>query len=880
MAIFVPRPPVPRRVDTEANTNVSKPSPSQTVTAKPVAPAITTNIPKRPIFTPPKPPASVSVRPPMIRPPMPNPVKNSPLPPPLKSPTQLATPKPQVPKPGGFAKISANKNLDLFDDIGGDVLEDKEAISAEKTKSDATSDEQKLDVIKGSIKRLIFSTPDGYQVYLMSTKKDRRSEEITVTVTSNVKFNRNDKVAAHGSWGSYKGKETFKAVALVQEISRGAKGVVTWLNNKVVQGVGKATAQKVAAHFGDDLPKVIGMPEELIKAGIPLDKAEKIAEAWNNNVAQPELVEYLGKFDLGPKSISKIIARYGAACRTKIERNPWQLSEDIDGISFLKADEIAKMVGHKMDSEARLTAGVRYSLERKTSSEGHCGLPRQNLVEDAVALLSVDSDLIEKGVDKLLEGDAVIQPKGSDLIYPIELYMSEKKLTQKLVALMDEGDRIDEDEARDAIEEIVKELGITRDESQINAALMAVCNPVSVITGGPGTGKSTTQKIIVSALKRLNRSVCAAAPTGRAAKRLSDVSGMEASTCHRLLKYDARAGGFLHDATNPFKIDRLIVDEFSMVDIKVAASFFDAIKTSSGITIVGDVDQLPSVGPGQVLRDVIESNGLPVTRLQTVHRQSGDSGIVVAAANINRGRYPIEAGLDVDGFELIDNFKPTYDEVKIRRTVVDLMAEKLPAMGFNPIDDVQVLSPMRIGPLGIDILNEDLKDRMNPYTEDNGITLGQQKFSIGDRVMHLRNDYEKSVFNGEVGIVDKIGETENENGSKEPFVRVDYSGHKAVYKRQDSSDIMLSWAATVHKSQGCEFPVAIIICANPHRRMLSRNLIYTAVTRAKKLCIVVGHKQALEYAVANVDVNRRFTGLDQMLMPVEGLKDHLPLVHY
>jgi exodeoxyribonuclease V alpha subunit len=459
------------------------------------------------------------------------------------------------------------------------------------------------------------------------------------------------------------------------------------------------------------------------------------------------------------------------------------------------------------------------------------------------------------------------------------LYLAEKNLVNRIENLMEQGDYIDEADARAAIEEVIVELGVKRDESQVNAAIMAICNPVSIITGGPGTGKSTTQKIIVTALRRLSRTLMAAAPTGRAAKRLTEVSGMDASTCHRLLSFDARAGGFLHSASNPFKIDRLIVDEFSMVDIKIASAFFDAIKPTAGITIVGDVDQLPSVGQGQVLRDMIESGRIPTTRLQTVHRQSGDSGIVIAASMINRGEYPDIDGKNIDGFELIDNFNGSYQdrnsEAAIRKTVVDLMAERLPAMGFNPLDDVQVLTPMRITDLGINVLNDDLKNRMNPMTEENGVNLGTQDDSVGDRVMHVRNDYEKSVFNGEVGFVDYIGEKINENGSKEQFIKVDYSGHFAFYKRSDISDIIPAWAATVHKSQGCEFPVAIIVCSNAHKRMLTRNLIYTAVTRAKKLCIVVGNRAALEHAVATADTSRRFTGLRQMLASGIGLNNDM-----
>jgi exodeoxyribonuclease V alpha subunit len=769
------------------------------------------------------------------------------------------------PKSGGFSKSKAVEQEDDLFSAG-----DQETVREAASEPVEAPEDSGVERVVGTIQRVIYSTPDGYAVYSVRTKdQSGHRNDLTVSVSSNVLFHRNDKIIALGTMGVYRGRETFKATVMTQEIAKGAKGVVAWLKTKVVQGVGVSTAEKIAKYFGDEIELVIGDPDELVKSGIPRDKAEKIADAWNSNASQPELMSFLGKFPIGQMTIAKIIKQYGAAARRIVEENPWRLFENIAGISFEKADEIAVMVGIDLKKPERIRAGLKAAIDRKTGSEGHCGLPRDILIMEAMDVLKIDRELIDDQIDEIIGTGTLVQPKGSELIYPIALYIAEKNLVNRIENLMEQGDYIDEADARSAIEEVIKELGVKRDESQVNAAIMAICNPVSIITGGPGTGKSTTQKIIVAALRRLNRTLMAAAPTGRAAKRLTEVSGMDASTCHRLLSYDARAGGFVHTASNPFKIDRLIVDEFSMVDIKIASAFFEAIKPTAGITIVGDVDQLASVGHGQVLRDMIESGRIPTTRLQTVHRQSGDSGIVIAASQINRGEYPTIDGRNIDGFELIDNFNGSYQdrnsEAAIRKTIVDLMAERLPAMGFNPLDDVQVLTPMRITDLGINVLNEDLKNRMNPMTEENGVNLGTYDYSVGDRVMHVRNDYEKSVFNGEVGFVDYIGEKINENGSKEAFIRVDYSGHPVFYKRSDIADIIPAWAATVHKSQGCEFPVAIVVCSNAHKRMLTRNLIYTAVTRAKKLCIVVGNRAALEHAVATVDTSRRFTGLKNML---------------
>lgn len=772
--------------------------------------------------------------------------------------------------------------------------------------------DDKFEEMKGRIHRVIYATPDGYAVYLVRTKTpDGHSNDISVNVTTATKFKVHDNVTFKGEWSTYKGKPTFKAVIMIHEIPQGARGVVTWLKSGAVPGVGVRKAEKLAKFHGDNLPEVIGDMETLAAGGeaCSLADATKIADAWNNSAAQPELVEYLGRFGLGIATIAKIVKKYGAACRRIIEQNPWRLAEEIHGIGFQTADDIGQAAGHTKDSEHRLKAGLRYSLRELTSSDGHCGVPRGLLISGAAEILKVPPQALEPRLDEILNEGSVARPENVDLIYPLDLYEAEKKFVDRLTKLMQRGDRIDEQEARSAVEQVVGELGFRRDESQINAAVMAISNPVSVITGGPGTGKSTTQKIIVAALKLLARRLLAAAPTGVAAKRLSDVSGMEAATMHRLLKFDAQAGGFTHDRSNPLPTDRLIVDEFSMVDIKLAASFIDAIKPTSGITIVGDVDQLPSVGAGQVLRDLIESGAVPVTRLQTVHRQAGDNMIVVASARIKNGTFPIEPHEGGNGFDLLvpgfmqhnvnlggrivqerrkvmamnnseftlladDKTKidvgRTDEEEVLRRAVVQLMTVDIPALGYNPITDIQVLSPMRKYGLGTERLNADLKEKLNPFREESGVLFRQDRvFSMGDRVMHLRNDYEKSVFNGEVGLVDLIGERTNEAGSREKFMRVDYSGHKAFYGPSDVVDVELSWATTVHKSQGSEFPVAIIVCPNGHKRMLNRNLIYTAVTRAKKRCIVVGHKSAIDYAVATIDVNKRFTGIVPMLAPAE-----------
>lgn len=707
--------------------------------------------------------------------------------------------------------------------------------------------------VSGRVVREIYSSGD-YAVYAVETPDG----EVTVAGTSGIKAAKGDRIIARGSWGTYKGRPTFRAAMLMHEIPKGARGVVTWLvQTKAVPGVGKTTAEKLARHFGDSLPDLIGKAEELVKAGIGQAKAEAIAEAWNINANQPELIEFLGRHGLGQMTIAKVVRRFGGAARRVVKENPWALAEHIDGIGFRTADSIAIQVGLRMDCVERIRAGLRFTLNQKTALEGHCGLPKELLIEEACSLLGLQEVAVKGAFENFLNECPVTFDEETGLIYPNGLFFAERRLARRLTSMMKTGKSVPYEVARQAIEDAFAEMSVARDELQVQAAIMALTSPLSIITGGPGTGKSTIQRAIVKALEKLGKNVSLAAPTGRAAKRLSEVTGHEAGTCHRLLGF-SESGEFTYDEDNPFKQDHFIIDEFSMLDVRMAEYFMSAVKPEGCVTIVGDVDQLPSVGSGQVLRDLIESGAVPVSRLTKVHRQEGDSGIVVAAARINSGQHPKPDPMeDIDGF-VLDSVN---DAVTMRKRIVQLMCEELPAQGFDPIKDVQVLAPMRKGDVGVLALNEAIKKALNPATAEQSVELKNRVFSIGDRVVHLRNDYERNVFNGELGTVTWVGRRKNGEGKEEQAFKVDYSGHGVTYDISNVDDVELSWAATVHKSQGCEFPVVIFVCPMAHRRMLTRNLLYTAVTRAKKKCIVIGSEEALRLAIDTVDVNRRFTGL-------------------
>jgi exodeoxyribonuclease V alpha subunit len=775
----------------------------------------------------------------------------------------------QVPSEGRMPLRGAARRKFVDPEMGERIEDAIDSLSIEVFQPPAAAG---MDELRGVVSRVIHRSADGYSVYLV---KDSRGIEHKITVTSSVVADKKDRILARGEWGSYKGAPSFKAATISHEIAPGARGIERWLKNKVVAGIGPAKIKVLVDSCGEDLPDLIGDADALMARITAAGKAkkfsrkeaDKLAEAWNDNVGNADLSVYLGQFPvLGPALAYKIIKRYGAACRRIIEETPWKLAETIDGIGFEIADQIAFKAGHTPDSPARLDAGVRFTLEVSPRKGGHCALPRDVLVKESSKLLKVAAALVEKAVDRVIDTDAVVYEEDFGLIYSPQMHRAETALARRIVDMIREGSRVPEAVAQTAVDKAMNEIGVTLDKGQFAAAVMAVSSPVSIITGGPGTGKSTTQRVIVRALEIIEETYGLAAPTGRAAKRLSEVSERPASTCHRLLSFSAEKGGFEYDSSKPFEWKVMIVDEFSMVDLLLAQSFTDAIHRNGRLIIVGDVDQLESVGAGQVLRDLIASGVIPVAVLKTVHRQTGDSGIVVAANRINTGVYPLQDGEKLKGFYLSTKFDD-FDEQRVLDTVVDLVARRMPAGGFDAMSDIQVLAPYRDGLLGVNTLNGALKAALNPARTDNSVEIRGRIFSVGDRVMHLRNDYTKKVYNGELGTVAWVGRKKNENGGEEPSMRVDYMGFQAFYGPKDVDDVELSWAATVHKSQGCEFPVVIVVVPASPRILLTRNLLYTAVTRARKECIVIGSRDSVAHAVNAVRTTHRHTGLARRLSP-------------
>lgn len=719
--------------------------------------------------------------------------------------------------------------------------------------------------LKGKVKKVIFrNEKSSFSVYAV---KRKGGQECSLSAVSPVLLEEGEAFSATGKWEKYKGRDTFKADAVMLDIPKESAGIVAWLSSKLVEGVGKRTIEKLTEHFGDSLPDVVGKADELVKAGIGLQRAQTIADAWNTNALQAEMVAFLGRFNLGPSLISKVINAYGARTRQAIEENPWCLARDIDGIGFQTADDVAMSLNKGKDSVERILAGMGHVIAERVQRHGHCGVPQESLLNFATSLLRLPRAKVAAALPDFLKTGRHLLDPDIKLIYPNAQHAAETRLARNLASIAEAPNRgnLGRDEARRLIALAEKDLGVRLDEHQRQAATLTLTKGVCVITGGPGTGKSTTMRTVAHALTMADFQVVLCAPTGRAAKRLAEASGQEAKTAHRLLVWNPVEQRFFHGPSNPLKADWVIVDEYSMVDLWLADQFIAALGARACVTIVGDVDQLPSVGAGDVLRDIIESGVLPVARLNRIHRQGEGSGIVEAAHRINGGKMPLDPGVSsFNGFHLAY----TPDPVETLYRVVDLVRFELPEQGYDPMSDIQVLTSMRRGDLGVEMLNQILKTGLNPALNDGrSVEVGERSFTIGDRVMHLRNDYTKMVFNGESGTVVGVNVDVDGEGKGNNAIQVDYGSRIVSYTKLDIADLEHSWATTVHKSQGSEFPVVVFVCADEHKNMLNLHLAYTAVTRAKGECWVVGSEAALQHAVATKSKNRRWTGLRKRLNP-------------
>jgi len=724
------------------------------------------------------------------------------------------------------------------------------------------------ETLTGVVERLTYhSSESGYTVARLQRPK---AKELTTIVGSFANIQPGQTLQLTGFWRDHPQYGTQFQVTQYKETKPATlTGIEKYLGSGLIKGVGPVTASRIVAHFGLDTLEVIeNQIERLVEVkGIAKKRIRMIQQAWETQKAIKEVMVFLQGHGVSTTYAVKIYKQYGESAIATVTENPYQLATDIYGIGFLSADKIARNLGVPADSEFRYSAGLVHSLT-EAAEDGHCYLPQPELIKRTYSLLITDShtpdeDAIAQIITHTSEQqDLVIEthPDTPPLCYKPTFYYTEQNLGQRLAQHLRHQNPVDLPRVRNWISRFTASRSIQLSPQQQQAVEIAASAPLMILTGGPGCGKTFTTHTIVSLWKAMGKSLGLAAPTGRAAQRLTEMTGLEAKTIHRLLSFDPKTMSFHYDADNPLPYQAIVVDEASMLDLFLAYSLLKAVPQEAQLLLVGDIDQLPSVGPGNVLSDLIHSGQIPVVRLTQVFRQAQQSAIVTAAHQINRGQYPrIEPISDTPHSDCLwhgGGFEPDHGV----QAVCELISDLIPNLGFNPASDVQVLCPMTRGVVGTRNFNQVLQQLINPPSPDKvEISRGGITLRVGDRVIQQTNDYQRDVFNGDLGVITAIDTTEQE-------VKVQYQGRMVTYDYADLNEITLAWAVTIHKSQGSEYPVVILPLYTQHYLMLSRNLLYTGLTRAQKLAIVIGSKKAIAISVNQTLQQQRYTQLRQRIV--------------
>jgi exodeoxyribonuclease V alpha subunit len=699
-----------------------------------------------------------------------------------------------------------------------------------------------------------FNEESGFAVLRVKVRGHR---ELVTVLGSLPAVSAGEWLTAKGWW--VRDKEhglQFKATALKATPPTTSEGVERYLAGGFVKGVGPVLAKKLVEHFGAEVLGVISdNPADLESVdGIGAKRRERIATAWQEGMQIREIMLFLHSHGVSTGRAVRIFKTYGNLAIQTVQENPYTLAKEIHGIGFATADQIAQSVGIPKDSQNRARAGIDHVLLRATS-EGHCALPLEKLKAAAVKLLEVPVETIEQALSHMLTGGFLLLEEidGEPLVFLPHLRKAEEGIATKIRRLARAGVTYPKIDFEKAVTWVEKQTGKTLAPSQREALKAVLTSRVSIITGGPGVGKTTLVNSILLILRAKKVKCLLCAPTGRAAKRLTETTGLEAKTIHRLLEVDPATGRFQRNEDKPLECDLLIVDETSMVDVLLMYALLRALPKTSALILVGDVDQLPSVGAGNALRDLIDSGVVPVVRLTEVFRQAASSNIITSAHLIRQGRMPelrtAEAGSD---FHFVERETPE----EIAATLVRLVEDRIPkGHHLDPIRDIQVLCPMNRGSIGVRELNSVLQGALNPVRQgEPTVERFGWRFQVRDKVIQTENDYKKEVFNGDIGTIEKIDPVEQE-------LSIRFDDRLVVYDYGELDEVSLAYAVTIHKAQGSEFPAVVIPVAMQHYMLLQRNLIYTGITRAKRLLVVVGQKKALGLAIRNDQSRKRYSGL-------------------
>ena len=714
------------------------------------------------------------------------------------------------------------------------------------------------EVLAGLVERVTFHNPEtGFCVLRIKARSHR---DLVTAVGHAATISAGEWITASGEWINDRthGRQ-FRVRFLKTSAPSSVEGIEKYLGSGMIRGIGPVYATRMVRLFGTDVFDIIeASPARLREVeGIGPKRANRITAAWADQKRIREIMVFLHQHGVGTARAVRIFKTYGADAVQVMSENPYRLARDIRGIGFRTADLIAARLGIEKTAMIRVRAGIAFALT-EAMGDGHCGLPIAELNTLAEKLLEVPGNLIASALEQELAAQTVTADSVADTrcVFLSGLYHAERAVAGHLRRVTGGPLPWPEIDAAKALPWAEARTGLTLADSQAEAVRLALRSKTTVITGGPGVGKTTIVKTILRILQAKAVTLLLCAPTGRAAKRMSEATGMEAKTIHRLLEVDPKTFGFRRHEGNPLQCDLLVVDESSMVDVLLMQALLQAVPDHAALLLVGDIDQLPSVGPGQVLADIIGSGAIPVVRLTDVFRQAAKSRIVINAHRINAGQMPeFDAGEGDSDFYFVPAENP---EQAVER-ILTLVRERIPRrFGLHPVRDIQVLCPMNRGGAGARSLNVELQAALNPAGEEKVERFGWT-FSPGDKVMQIENDYDKDVYNGDIGTVEGVNVEEGE-------LIAEFDGRRIAYGFDELDMLVLAYAATIHKSQGSEYPAVVIPVLTQHYAMLQRNLLYTGITRGKRLVVLVGQKKAAAIAVKNVSGRRRWSKLDEWLV--------------
>ncbi len=724
---------------------------------------------------------------------------------------------------------------------------------------------QQLEQLQGQIERITFTNEEtGYTVAKVRVYGRR---DLVTVIGNIVNPTPGEILKMKGEWGNHpKYGEQFKIVFCQTAVPANVQGIEKYLGSGLIKGIGPVMAKRVVKMFKEKTLEIIESEIDRLAEveGIGQKRIGMIRRAWEEQKEIREVMIFLQSHGVSSGYATKIYKQYGNEAIKIVRENPYRLATDVFGIGFITADKIAEKMGFARDSELRAAAGILYVLH-ELADEGHVFYPYERLLIKCEEMLDIGREIIVKALgtlaaDKQVVVEDIIQDsteiqESDKAVYLTGYHTAEKSIAFRLRALMNAPQAVRKIDSEKAIQWVQERLSITLADKQIEAVHRAAANKVMVITGGPGTGKTTIINAILRIFSAIRTRFMLAAPTGRAAKRMSEATGHEAKTIHRMLEYNMRKGGFQKNEGSPLNCELLIVDEASMIDTLLMHHLLKAVPVTATFILVGDVNQLPSVGAGNVLKDIIDSGTVPVVRLNEIFRQARESSIIVNAHRINEGVMP---SFDSSSGKLDDfYFISQEDPPKALETIVTLVKERIPKrFGFDPVDDIQVLTPMHKGTVGAGNLNTELQKALNPGVE--GVIRGGRLFRVNDKVMQIVNNYDKDVYNGDIGRIRSI-DTEAQE------VKVIFDEREVNYDYTDLDELVHAYAVSVHKSQGSEYPAVVVPILTQHYVLLQRNLLYTAVTRGKKLVVLVGTKKALAIAVKNNRTRNRFTLLGYRL---------------